>query len=98
MAGTHGDAASAQAKAARSDDAPVDEDEWNARAAQGIFPDGFDNSPFSAQRRGFDAVRKLMMCFYNRNLRNSFARYLKQTYGRNWDELRTRKFLKRKSG
>ena len=98
MAGTHDDAASAQAKAARSDDAPVDEDEWNARAAQGIFPDGFDNSPFSAQRRGFDAVRKLMMRFYNRNLRNSFARYLKQTYGRDWDELRTRKFSKRKSG
>ena len=75
VAGTHDDASTAQAKAARADDAPVDEDGWNARAAQGTFPDGYDNSLFSTQRRGFDAVRTLMMRFYNRNLHNSFARY-----------------------
>ena len=50
-----------QAKAAKADDAPVDEDEWNTRAAKGIFPAGFDSSLFSPHRRGFDAIRKLMM-------------------------------------
>ena len=96
-ASPQGEASTAQAKAAKADDAPVDEDEWNARAAQGIFPDGFDNSLFSPQRRGFDAVRKLMMRFYNRNLRHSFVRYLKQRYGK-WEKLRKKTFSNRKSG
>ena len=60
-ASPQGDVSTGQAKAARADNAPVDEDEWNTRAAQGVFLDGFDSSLFSPHRRGFDAIRKLMM-------------------------------------
>jgi len=69
----HADAATAQAKAARVDDAPVDEDEWNKRAAHGYFPGGFDASENSPQRRAFSFMRQAMLRWYKRNLNKCFC-------------------------
>ena len=83
----HADAATAQAKAARADDAPVDEDEWNKRAANGYFPGGFDASENSSQRRAFSLMRMAMLRWYKRNLNKSFLRYLHSSYGPEWHSL-----------
>jgi hypothetical protein len=83
----HADAATAQAKAARADDAPVDEDEWNKRAARGYFPGGFDASENSPHRRAFSLLRQAMLRWYKRNLNKSFLRYLHSTYGPDWHSL-----------
>ena len=80
-------AATAQAKAARADDAPVDEDEWNKRAAQGYFSGGFDASEQSPHRRAFTLLRRAMLRWYKRNLNKSFLRYLHLTYGPDWHSL-----------
>ena len=94
----HADASTAQAKAARADDAPVDEEEWNLRAAASAFetfPSGMDTSMFSPHRKAFNVLRKGMLRWYNKNLRKSFTRYLVQSYGTRWPKLRSEKMSKR---
>ena len=71
----HADEATAHTKAARVDDAPVDEEEWNKRLAQGYFPEGYDDSIHSPQRRAFNLLRKAMLGWYKHNLNKSFLRY-----------------------
>jgi len=81
----HADAATAHAKAARADNAPVDEEECNKqRSAQGYFPEGYNDSDHSPQRRAFTLLRKTMLGWYKHSLNKSFLCHLCLAYGEDW--------------
>ena len=93
--GHHADAFTAHAnKAARADDAHVDEEQelnlWAAAAAVQTFPSGMDTWMFSPhQHKAFNVLRKGMLKWYNWNSRQSCVCYLVQTYGTIWPTLRS---------